>query len=109
MSGMDRCALERCGALTDKIISYISGFDDPLTFCCMDHKKEWLNEHEHEQEAQAATEAEEVLPKVRVLVGHKQKDGTITVVPREGEVPEQYASGASGRAPAQRPSDIKQD
>jgi phage terminase large subunit len=82
MSGIDRC--KWCGVLTDKICSHFNGVDQPVYFCCMQHKKLWL------EECNAVTQEvskEAILPQVRVLIGHKQKDGTITVMPGDGKVP----------------------
>ena len=79
MSGVENC--KWCGVLTDKICSHFNGIGQPIYFCCIQHKKLWEEYNVKE------TSSKTVLPKVRVLIGHKQKDGTISIVPGKGEIP----------------------
>jgi hypothetical protein len=71
---------EWCGLAAPKIAVHIEGFDRPVYFCCILHKKNW---EDYNAERQIKLK-ETVLPTMRVLIGRKQEGGTIAVLPWKG-------------------------
>jgi hypothetical protein len=86
-----------CGALHPKTLSWIDALHRSFYFCNLQCKKHFFDvtyPSMIEKERENAEESLGILPQVRTLIAHKNKDGSVTFVRGDGELPSGSAEGA---------------